>query len=159
MWIRKAALAACAALLAPAAALSAAEPLTLERALARVVDHHPSLQALDLGRAALEADAQRAAQKPPLTLGAELENVAGTGARSSVNGAEWTLSLAGTLERGGKRALREALAARRIDAQATRRAASALALLTETAQRYLDVVAAQGELELATAEQGERERW
>jgi outer membrane protein, heavy metal efflux system len=160
MWIRKAALAAWIALLCVQARITpAAEPLTLDVALARIVAQHPSLLALDLGTAALQAEAEHAAQAPPLTLGAEVENVAGTGVRSGIDGAEWTLTLAGVLERGGKRALRAALAARRIDAQASRRSSAALALLAEGAHRYLDVVAADGEVLLAREELRDRERW
>ena len=147
------------ALLAPVVALGADEPLTFEHALVRVIEHHPSLQVLDLGRAALEAEAAQAALRPALTVGAEVENVAGTGELRGIDGAEWTLSLAGTLERGGKRALREAVAARRIDAQATRRAAAALALMTETAQRYLDVAAAREDIAIADSEARERDDW
>lgn len=134
-------------------------PLTLDAALQRVITAHPSLQALDLSRTAVEAEADLAAQRPALSVAADAENLAGTGARSGIEGAEWTLTLSGLLERGGKRALRQTLAARRVDALAPRRAAAALDLLADGALRYLDVVAADGAIHLATDERRERERW
>jgi len=153
---------ACAAalwLLAGATAARTAEPLTMDAALARIVEHHPSLRALDLERAALDARRDAAVMRPPLLVTAEVEDVAGTGARSGVRSAQWTLGIEGVLERGGKRTLRGLLAASRIDAQAPRRAAAALDLLAEGATRYLDVVAAEGDVVLAADEVRTRERW
>lgn len=157
-----AALGLCACLMSSGGAGSfarAAEPLTLDAALMRIVQHHPALRALDFTRDSLRAAADEAALAPPLTLSADVENVAGTGARSGVGGAEWTLGLAGVLERGGKRAVRELVAARRIDAQSPRRAATALDLLADGASRYLDVVEAQQDAALLSEEVQVRERW
>jgi cobalt-zinc-cadmium efflux system outer membrane protein len=136
----------------------ASETLTLDAAIERVVAQHPDLQVLGLVAAGFAAEADRAALAPPLVVGTQLENAAGTGAFPGVRGAELTLSLASVLERGGKNEARRALAARRIDALGVRRVAVQLDLLAEVAQRYLDLVAAQAETVIAANDLQQRER-
>jgi outer membrane protein, heavy metal efflux system len=145
MSIRRVALVTCGLLACAPLMAQAPDTLTLETVLQRVIEQHPELQLLELDKVVLDADRARALQRPALLLGADIENVAGTGTRSGVSGAEWTLSLASVLERGGRRAAREALAARRLDALAPRRIGAQLDLLAEAARRYLDLVGAQHE--------------
>lgn len=132
--------------------------LTLDQAIDRVVAVHPDLAIFRYTETGLRAAADTAAQRPALTVGATLENAFGTGATSGVHGAEFTLTLASVLERGGKRAARQALAASRIDALALTREAKRLDLLAEVARRYLDVVAAQAQVAIGDADVAQRAR-
>jgi cobalt-zinc-cadmium efflux system outer membrane protein len=139
-------------------ASSVATHLTLDEAMARVERTHPELRRLGYTDTALHAAAATAAQRPPTTLGFNVENAAGTGQMAGVKSAEFTLTLASVLERGGKREAREALAASRIDALGVTRVATRLDLLAETARRYLDVVAAQAQASIASADVTQRQR-
>lgn len=158
MLLRQAALAAVLVVLCANVRAQTTMPLTLDDAFARVVETHPDLRVFRHTQAALSAERERAALKPPLVAGAEVENALGTGNASGVGGAEITLSLAGVLERGGKRAARQALAASRFDALAVERETRRLDLLAEVARRYLDVVAAQAEARIAAEDLAQRER-
>lgn len=132
--------------------------LALDAAFARVEAFHPDLKIFRQTAAGLAAEADRAAQKPPLTLGAELENAFGRGAAAGVGGAELSLNLASVLERGDKRAARTALAQSRIAALDSAREIKRLDLLAEVARRYLDVVAAQALTRIAELDREQRTR-
>jgi len=135
-----------------------ATPLTLDDAIDRVVTTHPDLRIFRYTDTSLRAAADIAAQRPALTLGASVENALGTGDASGIHGAEFTFSLASVLERGGKRAARQALAASRIDALAMTREAKRLDLLAEVARRYLDLVATQAQVAINDADVAQRGR-
>lgn len=130
-------------------------PISLPRAIERVIDTHPDLKAFAYTAEGLHAAADLAAQRPALLLGGSLQKDFGT---SGGNGLQFGLTLASVLERGGKREARQALAASRIDALANQREAKRLDLLAEVARRYLDVVAAQAQEKIAAADQAQRER-
>lgn len=138
--------------LSAAAAAQAADELTLDEVLRRVVAVHPDLRVFRHRSEALAVEADVASLSPPMTVGAELENFAGTGALSGFDRAELTLSLAALLERGGKRDARQAIAAAHVDALAAQRAAAELDLLAEAARRYLDLVSAQARERIAAQE-------
>ncbi|MEX0707674.1 MAG: TolC family protein [Woeseia sp.] len=123
--------------------------LTLEEAVQRTLDSHPALQV-----AALDVDVERArrnyrAQKPPIAFEAEVENVAGSGNASGVDGAEVTLRLSRVLERGRKPELRYDVGARRIDRALIAENATALALARDATDRFIEVVALQERVALA----------
>ncbi|MEP7311601.1 MAG: TolC family protein [Pseudomonadota bacterium] len=158
MWTRPTAFAVCLTMACITSVTHAGETLDLDAALARVVAQHPDLAVFDFIQAGLAANAERAAQAPPLVAGMLLENAPGTGELSGLRGAELTLSLASVLERGGKREARRALAASRIDALGVKRAGAQLDLLAEVAQRYLDLVAAHAEAVIATEDVAQRTR-
>lgn len=154
-------LAAFAALVVACGAFSrahAGDVIDLDTAFARVEATHPDLKLFRYSEAGLRAEADKAAQKPPLVAGLALENAFGSGAYSSTQAAELTVSLASVLERGGKRAARTALAASRIDALGNSREAKRLDLLAEVARRYLDLAAAQAQQRIATLDREQRER-
>lgn len=136
----------------PALAAPAASELSLDDALERVIQHHPGLRGYAARTAALNAEVELAAQTPPLRLAAELENALGSGELGGFSGAELTISLAGVLERGGKREARRALAASRLDALGVQRAATELDLLAEAARRYLELAEWQDRAPLLQAE-------
>ena len=131
-------LAACASLLFTAHA--EASEFTLEDAIQRVAKVHPQLKIFDVRQELMRAEVQAAGLRPALGLGLELENVAGDAPYSGTSQAEYTLTLAGVLERGMKREARRAVAARRLDMLGVERAASELDLLAEVNRRYLDVL-------------------
>ena len=72
--------------------------------------------------------------------------------------AELTLTLASVLERGGKLDARRTLAQSRIDALAVEREGRRLDLLAEVARRYLAMVAAERQREIAQLDIGQRQR-
>lgn len=168
MLLRLAASAALVAVLAAAFPARAGDPvdaasgtstrLTLDDAFARVATTHPDLR-LPVARArVLSAELDAASLKPALVAGATLENALGSGNYSGLDSAELTLTLASVLERGGKLDARRALAQSRIDATALQREAARLDLLAEVARRYLAVVAAQRQRDLADADIAQRQR-
>ncbi|WP_369977712.1 TolC family protein [Xanthomonas bundabergensis] len=159
MWLRLAAVAAFA--VAPCAWAQAVPPdavLTLDDAFARVARTHPDLRLADGQQRVLAAEAERDALRPPLRLGAELENAFGSGDARGLDQAELTVTLAGVLERGGKLDARRTLAQARIDALAPQRELARLDLLAEVARRYLAIAAAAQRQAIAAADQAQRQR-
>ncbi|MBB4128553.1 cobalt-zinc-cadmium efflux system outer membrane protein [Xanthomonas translucens] len=159
MWLRLAAVAAFA--VAPCAWAQAVPPdavLTLDDAFARVARSHPDLRLADGQRRVLAAEAEREALRPPLRLGAELENAFGSGDARGLDQAELTVTLAGVLERGGKLDARRTLAQARIDALAPQRELARLDLLAEVARRYLAIAAAAQRQAIAAADLAQRQR-
>lgn len=158
MRMRLAAFAVCVVALAVALPTHAATPLTLDDAFARVSDTHPQLRLFGPRHEVLRAELDRAALRPALVAGVELENAFGTGEASGLSGAELTLTLASVLERGGKLDARRTLAASRIDALAVARETQRLDLLAEVARRYLDIVAARQQAQIASFGVAQRQR-
>ncbi|MDR7134135.1 cobalt-zinc-cadmium efflux system outer membrane protein [Lysobacter niastensis] len=158
MWLRLVAMATLA--LAPCASAlgQARERLTLDAAFARVDQSHPELRLLSVRRDVLVAGLDRASLRPPVVAGAELENAFGSGDASGLESVELTLTLASVLERGGKFDARRALAQNRIDALAVEREAQRLDLLAEVARRYLAMVAAQEQGDIARLDIRQRQR-
>lgn len=140
--------------LAPAQAVA---PLSLDDAFRRVIETHPDLAALSVQRQALDARIEIAAQAPALQFGASVENALGSGAAAGFGGAEFTLSLAGVLERGDKRAARAVLAERELEQIEPQVEARRLDLLAEVARRYLDALAAEQTAQLLREELQQRE--
>lgn len=134
------------------------DTITLDAAMARVVKQHPDLRLFSFIEQGLKAEADIAALAPKIHLNADIENALGTGNASGFNGAEFNLSLASMLERGGKREARRALAASRIDALGLQRSAKEMDLLAEVARRYLDVFAAQEMQKIIALDLAQRER-
>ncbi len=158
MLSRPAALAALVVVLVAALPARAGDRLTLDDAFARVAAFHPDLRLPALREQALTAELDAASQRAPLRAGVELENALGSGDYAGLDAAELTLSLASVLERGGKRDARRAIALGRIDGLAPEREAARLDLLADTARRYLEVVGARRQRELADADIAQRRR-
>ncbi len=128
---------------------AAGDALTLEKAVARAIADNPELA---LGRyrdRAADARSREAAQPPPLKLGLELENVGGTGQTRGLSGAETTLLLSRTLERGNKAARRRALAEGRGALVRTEADIRRLDLLARVARRFVHVIRDQHLLAVA----------
>lgn len=147
-------------LLTQSSVVTAAESslLSLQEAMERALTAHPDLKLLESKRIQFEAGVERAAQRPQLEAGLEVENALGTGDVSGVHAAEVTVSLGATLERGGKREARRTFAATRLDAWSTERDIKRLDLLAEVERRYLDVAQAQAAMRLHTEDVSHRIR-
>ncbi len=158
MRLHIAALAACVAACLAGFPAAAADRLTLDDAFALVHQAHPDLRLAAGQRDVLTAELERASFKPPLVVGTSAENILGTGEASGLSGAELTLTLASVLERGGKLDARRALVQSRLDSLAVQREAKRLDLLAEVARRYLAVVSAQKQREIADLDIGQRRR-
>ena len=156
MRLHPAALAALVAAFCAALPARAADRLSLDAAFDRVATTHPDLRLLGARAKGLSAELERAALAPALVAGASIENAFGTGSASGLDGAEITLSLASVLERGGKLDARRILAQSRIDALAVEREVRRLDLLAEVARRYLAMVAAQHQGEIARLDIAQR---
>jgi cobalt-zinc-cadmium efflux system outer membrane protein len=163
MWLRRAAFAAvalavCAAARAQAPDMLSLDDLSLDDAFARVAQFHPELRLFGARHEVLAAELGRAALRPPLAVGAQVENAFGTGQTRGFDAAELTLSLASVFERGGKLDARRTLAQSRIDALAVERETQRLDLLAEVARRYLAVVAAKQQGRIAALDIAQRQR-
>lgn len=130
-----------------------AEDVTLEAAIRRTLEMNPALRAEGATVDALESQARLDGLAPAPTLGADLENVAGTGALSGVHSAEATLRLGQVIELGGKRAARQARGLADVERQQNAMQQRRLDLAAETTRRYIAVAEGQHELALA------RQQW
>lgn len=126
-----------------------AEPLTLEAAIGRTLASNPALRAEGAGVAALEQQLQLDSLKPAPTIGADLENIAGTGQVSGIRSAEATLRLGQVIELGGKREARRERGLADIAKQENAISRQRLDLAAETTKRFVTVVEGQDELALA----------
>jgi outer membrane protein, heavy metal efflux system len=151
-----------AALLAGALAIAgsavAAEPLTLEQAIAKATDAAPLLRASDAAIAAARAGRRQADVRPNPSVTVEGENFVGSGPYNVLGQAEITATYSQPIERGGKRAARVGLAERDIGvAEATARV-TRLELASSVQRAFLDVVIADYVVEIAQTRIGiERE--
>lgn len=128
---------------------AASTTLSLREALQRAAERNPSLLAQGHQERAAEALLEQAGLRPNPSLDVALENFAGTGAVQGVRGLEATVQASQTLERGGKRDKRVALAGRERETAAREFAARRTEILATTAAAYLETVAAQQRLALA----------
>lgn len=125
-----------------------AEPLSLQVAIGRTLSSNPALRAEGASVEALQQQLHLDSLAPPITLGAELENVAGTGDVSNIGGAETTLRLGKVFELGGKREARRQRGLAEIARQENSATRRRLDLATETTKRFVAVVEAQEALAL-----------
>jgi len=131
---------------APAAA---GEAISLSQAVTRTLAHHPALRAADRTIVAAERQADLAGLAPPWVVGAEVENVGGSGSVAGVQAAETTLRLGRVIELGGKRDARRAAGAIEIERSRNALEQTRLELATETARRFIEVLADQARAEMA----------
>jgi len=127
----------------------AGEALSLTQAVTRALAHNPAVRAGDRTVVAAERQADLAGLAPPWVVGADVENVGGTGSVAGVQAAETTVRLGRVLERGGKRDARRAVGA--IDIERSRNALdqTRLELATETTRRFVEVLADQARATVA----------
>ncbi len=147
-----------AALSLPAIGSFAADPLTLDAAIAQVAATHPDLRLVSAQSDVLAAQRDLAEQKPAWSADLQVENAFGTREAKGFDEAEFTLTLSSVLEGGGKLDARRALAQSRYDALAIERETRRLDLLAETARRYLAVVGAARYSEMAQQDIEQRQQ-
>ncbi len=133
-----------------AAAAPADTSLSLNEAIARVLERNPQLQAADFDTRAAAERIRQQSQFTPYEASVDLENLAGTGDISGARGLETTLSLGRVLELGDKATQRGAVAQLEAGLLRHEQDAQRLDLLAETSRRYLALARAQAERELAT---------
>lgn len=128
--------------------------LSLDEAISRTLEKHPELQLLEFSQSQRRAGVELAGQSPPLSLELAAENIND----SADDLAEITLSLSSTLERGGKRGARLAVAQSELDALTMVREKTRIDLMAEVARRYLDVARAQAQVALSRTDIAQRAR-
>ena len=124
-----------------------AQPLLgLADAIDRTLAENPELAVFRLRDAALRGRVQTAAQRPPLELGGEFENLAGTGDAPEP---ELTIALSSVIELGGQRQARVAAAQAAGQLLIADEQVKALDLLGEVIRRYVEVLAVTERVALA----------
>lgn len=88
------------------------EPVTFEQAFGLALERSPRAQLLEAQQEAAEGQIEQAGYKPNPTVGAEMENVLGTGDLKGLDGVEITLGISQLIERGDKQQRRSELAQR-----------------------------------------------
>ncbi|MCB1119983.1 MAG: TolC family protein [Verrucomicrobiae bacterium] len=88
------------------------EPVTFEQAFGLALERSPQSQLLEAQQEASEGILEQAGYKPNPTVGAEMENVLGTGDLKGLDGVEITVGISQLIERGDKRQRRSELARR-----------------------------------------------
>jgi len=141
------------ALTTPGAALAQAKPasLSLAEAIGRAAAFDPSITGAEARLQAARAGARQAGVRLNPTVGLEIENFAGSGPHSMLDGSETTASYQQTLERGGKRAARVGAAAAEIEVTRLRYEVRRLDLMQDVQTAYAEALAADAELLIAEA--------
>ncbi|MDP2323746.1 MAG: TolC family protein [Gammaproteobacteria bacterium] len=137
------------AALLPAAGFT--QSLTLEDAVLRALASHPALQAEEFSLRAAERRADLAALSPALTIGGEVENVAGTGELRGLDAAETTLRVARVFELGRKRQLRRQAGTASVDLHRNTQDQRRVAVIADTTRRYVQLVSTQEVLGLRSS--------
>ncbi|MGH8502911.1 MAG: TolC family protein [Gammaproteobacteria bacterium] len=121
----------------------------MTNAIALTLARNPELQAGGYTLRAADAFIDRAGLSPPLVVGGELENFAGTGNVSGARGAETTLRLSRVIEMGGKLGARVLVADEAHALAAVEQQALRLDVLAQVTRRFVHVVSDQEQLALA----------
>ncbi len=137
----------CASVLSGAA--QASENLNLNQALRLTLENNPQLYQFKFTEAILKAQRQTSLLRPSLELGAEVENIAGSGVNEGFDSAETTVALSSVIELGGKRQARLALADSRFDQYTWQRQAATLDVLGALTTSFIEGLLTQANVELA----------
>lgn len=129
--------------------LSAQASLTLDEALARTASGHPRLRAQAARLDAATALIERAGYAPNPVLNVTLENFAGTGVARGADVLEGTVEYSQTIERGGKRARRTAVATAERDIVMAEVATTQAEITGAAARDYVAAVVATRRLAIA----------
>ncbi len=117
--------------------------ITLRDAIAASLRGSPALATAGYDVRAREAQAIQAAARPNPELALELEDFAGSGSRSGLDGAQTTISLGQLVELGGKRAARVKLAERDTTLAGWDFETRRIAVLTDATKAFVAVLALQ----------------
>ena len=123
--------------------------LALEQALALALLHNRQLEAAAWEVRAREAAQLQSSLRPNPVLGFKVENFGGGGALSEFDSSVSTLRLSQAIELGDKRVKRTRLAQQERALSTWDYEAQRLDVIAQTGQRFIDVLAAQRQVELA----------
>ncbi len=126
-----------------------AEPLTLQQAVDRAIASAPALRANEAAIAAARGGRLQAGLRPNPSITVEAENFAGTGQYGVLKQAEITASYNRTLERGGKRFARMALANSDVAVAQASVAVTRLDLAAQVQRAFLDLLLANEGVRIA----------
>lgn len=138
--------------------VAAPAPLGLAETLARAAAHDPARPATAARVQAAQAAARQADVKPNPSIGFEVENFAGTGARQVLDATETTLYWQQTFERGGKREARIGVARAEIAIARLRAQVRALDHLAAVQALWVEAAAAEEAVGVAGARLAAAER-
>lgn len=130
---------------------AAAEPITLEQAVARALAATPQTAADEAAVDGARAARNQAAVRPNPTVTVEAENAIGTGPYNVLGQAEITATYSQPIERGGRRQARVTLAEREIGVAEATGAVNRLAIAAQVQRAFMDVLIADAELQMATS--------
>ncbi len=122
--------------------VEAAEALRLEEAVIRSLESNPELAVFAYELRAQQGRVQQAGARPPIEVGVLVENAFGTGARSSFDAAETTLSLDFILEHGALQRRQEAALAG-ADVLGAELSITRIDVAAETSRRFITVLEGQ----------------
>lgn len=125
------------------------ETLSLTQVIERVQQQHPTLKVFQFRHQVLDGAAQTQSLKPGYEIGFDADNVVGSGESQGIDSAEFTISLSSVIELGDKINARSAVINEQRAYLEAERKIAALNLLSEATRRYIDVLAAQSQLQLA----------
>ncbi len=140
---------AASSLFAFTAAAHAADAFTLKDAITAALRSNPALTAQGYAVAAAQARRDHAGLRPPIEIGADVENVLGTRDIGAVANLEATLRLSTVLELGDKRALRVAAAERALTVASVQRDIQSLDILSTVTRRFIANLAFQEKAQIA----------
>ena len=130
-------------------AAQASEKLNLNEALRLTLENNPQLYQFKFTEAILKAQRKTSSLAPSLRLGAELENVAGSGQTQGIDAAESTVALSSVIELGNKRQARMSLADSRLDQYTWERQAASLDVLGKLTTMFIEGLLTQANIDLA----------
>jgi cobalt-zinc-cadmium efflux system outer membrane protein len=126
-----------------------AQSLALDQALARAAQADPTRAAVEARLKAADAGARQAGVRANPVVGLDLEDLTGTGPYSLADRAQATVYYQQSLERGGKREARTALARTEIDLVRLRHQTKVLDLFKEVELAWVEAMAAEAQVRLA----------
>ncbi len=133
----------------PAEADEPAGAITLRQALTLAMLRSPDLASVAWGVRIAEAEQLQAGAVPKPELETEVEGFGGTGEKAGTDSAEASVKLSQLVELGNKRRKRVALAAAERKLAGWDYETARVAVLTEVATRFIDVLAIQEKVDLA----------
>lgn len=126
-----------------------ANTLTLNQAVEKTLQQHPSLQIYPLKHQQLKGRLQTAELKPASRVNVKTENVLGTGQNRLFDSAELTLTLSSVIELGDKRQARINQVTTAVDEYVIAQQVQSLNLVSQVTQQYVKALSAQAYLKLA----------
>jgi cobalt-zinc-cadmium efflux system outer membrane protein len=129
--------------------VAAAKPLSMRGALVRALASDFGASATVARIQGAEAGIRQAGRGPNPTVGADIENFAGTGAYRGLRAPQTTLYVQQPIEWGGKREARTAVAQSELEGTRMRGALRTLDLFREVEVAWIDVVSATAQIKVA----------